>query len=92
MTNITKDTKVTVGVIVAVASVIFLPAVGTYMTMSSALHDVKLEIATGFSTLTSEVKHNTDQLEKMSVRINGYDAMRVELGELRARVKSLESR
>lgn len=88
--HITKDTKVTVGVIVAVASVIFLPAVGTYLTMSSTLNDVKLEIATGFSRLTTEVKHNTSQLQALSGRMQAYEAMRIELAELKARVLSLE--
>ncbi len=90
--SITKDTKVTVGVIVAVAGVILLPAIGTYITMSTALNDVKLELATGFGRLSSDVRHNTEQLRHVTERMNGYESMRSEIADLKARVKSLEDK
>ncbi len=90
--TITKDTKVTVGVIITVAAVILFPAIGTYMTMSSSLHDVKLELATGFSRLSSDVQHNTEQLRHVTERLNGYDGMRAEIAALSARIKVLEGK
>lgn len=97
LVSITPNSKVSIGLILTVVGVIVGPPIAAYWSMDQAVDEMRIEVRSGFSQLTTEVKHLRELQSRFTDRLRSYDQLNTqvtrlesELGGLVERVKQLE--